>query len=497
MNCLRLLKRSLLLAVLIIAGASRAVDWPMRGKDASRNAVSLERNAPVDWQIGTKTEPSRNVLWSARLGTYSLGDPVIADGLVWVGTNNDPPRDPTQKQDATVLMCFRERDGQFLYQYVSPRLERGKRFDWDYSSLASSPLVEGDRLWFCNNRCEVVCLDIGPLRTGQGQPRLVWKIDLRKELGVLPKAVMIGNNAIHCSVASHGDRIYVNTTNARYLDNVPAPNAPSLVCFQKSTGQVVWTDNSPGENILEVQHGSPLVIEIDGRGQVIMGQGDGWLRSFDALTGALLWKFDINFKEPRRELKAGQWLTRGNLNYFVATPVFYKNRVYIAGGRHAEWGDGPGRLCCIDPMKREDVSSELDDGTGQGKPNPNSALVWEYLGRGQDKMHRSLSSVAIDNNLVIAPDRNGLIHCLDARSGEVQWVHNAKAGIYASPLIVDGKVYIGDEDGDFLILELAREKTRIVERNFGKPIYASPVYANGVLYVMTAGDLYAIRDSRR
>lgn len=149
------------------------------------------------------------------------------------------------------------------------------------------------------------------------------------------------------------------------------------------------------------------------------------------------------------------------------------------------------------PDKAGDVSSELDDGAGRGKPNPNSALVWEYLGQGEDKMHRSLSSVVIENNLVIAPDRNGIIHCLDARSGVLHWTHNAKAGIYGSPLIVDGKVYVGDEDGDMLILELAQEKRVIAERNFGKPLYSSPVYANGVLFVMTAGDLYAIRESRR
>lgn len=226
--------------------------------------------------------------------------------------------------------------------------------------------------------CETICLDIGPLREGEGKPRVLWKVDMRREFGVVPTGVMIGSNASHCSIAAYKHLIFVNTTNSRYSANVPAPDAPSLVCFEKNTGKVVWKDNSPGKNILDVQHGSPLVIELNGHGQVIMGQGDGWLRSFDCQTGESIWQFDFNFKSPQR----GHPIYLGKRNYFMATPVFHKNRVYVASGRHREHNQDNGRLCCIDATKRGDISSELDDGTGQGKPNPNSGLVWEFVNRG-------------------------------------------------------------------------------------------------------------------
>ncbi|MEW6303105.1 MAG: PQQ-binding-like beta-propeller repeat protein [Verrucomicrobiota bacterium] len=482
-------------ALVISSIIGSAADWPMRGRDNSRNAVSVETGAPVQWQLAARNRPAQNIFWSTEIGSFNLGDPVVADGLVWVGTNNDHPRDPKRTNDASVLMCFREADGKFLYQHVSDRLKDGNVFDWWNCGLASSPLVEGDRLWFCNNRGEVICLDIGALRSGKGEPREVWKVDLRKQLGVFLRVPMIANHAIHCSVASYRDLIYVNTTNARQIDGgdkVPAPNAPSLVCFQKHTGKVVWQDNSPGDRIFDLQHGSPLVIEVKGRTQVIMGQGDGWLRSFDALTGKLIWKFDINFKKDRHPKR---W--EGDWNYFMATPVFYGGRVYIGGGRHVEWGDGPGRLCCIDPTKSGDVSSELEDGPGRGKANPNSALVWEYLGEGEERMGRMLASVAIHDDLVIAPDRRGMIHCLDARTGAKQWTHDTRASVWCSPLIADGKVYVGDEDGDLVILRLARQKVRVAEHNLWSPIYASPVYANGVLYVMTSTHVHAIRADER
>jgi len=441
----------------------------MRGRDRTRNPVSPEKNAPTDWQIGNpfnKQKP-RNIRWSARLGTVSSCDPVIANGLVWVGTNNGSFCD--RKVDASVLMCFREGDGKFIHQYVSPRLADGRRFDWPSASLASSPLVEGE-------------------------PRVLWKVDMRREFGVVPCGVMIGSNASHCSVAAYKDLIYVNTTNSRNLKSVPAPDAPSLVCFQKNTGKVVWQDNSPGENILDVQHGIPLIIELNDRGQVIMGQDDGWLRSFDCRTGKLLWEFDINFKNSQRI-----FTYRGKRNYFLATSVFYKNRVYIAGGRHRDHDQEDGRLCCIDASKRGDISAELDDGTGIAKPNPNSGLVWDFVKRGDkddDEMHRTMSSVAIHNSLVIVPDSAGLVHCLDAETGKKYWTHDSNAGIWVSPLIADGKVYVADEDGDVNVFKLAKKKKLLAEHQFNQPIESSPVYANGVLYVMTRSELYAIKHQR-
>src|SRR6185295_17107743 len=110
------------------------------------------------WEIGDferktnewKRESSRNIRWSARLGTSTFGDPVVAGGLVWVGTNNWSHEQAWQnnRPDASVLACFRESDGKLLYQYVSPRLEGGRRQDWPLSAMNCSPLVEGDWMWF-------------------------------------------------------------------------------------------------------------------------------------------------------------------------------------------------------------------------------------------------------------------------------------------------------------------------------------------------------------
>src|SRR6185503_11112475 len=122
------------------------------------------------------------------------------------------------------------------------------------------------------------------------------------------------------------------------------------------TGKVVWADNSPGKDIHDAQISSPLVAEVGGRAQAIVGQGDGWLRGFDAATGKLLWKCDLNPKAAKYDF------ARGDRNYVVATPVLCDGRVYIPVGQEVEHGDGPGCLYCIDPTKTGDVSPELPDG---------------------------------------------------------------------------------------------------------------------------------------
>ncbi len=464
----------------------------MGGRAGDRNPVSPEKQAPADWQVKTADAKPRNIRWSAVLGSHLLGGPVVADGLVWVGTNNeardaDPP-------DHAVLACLRESDGKLLYRYLSPR-RGGFPIDWPRQSLSGSPLAEGDRLWFCTNRREVVCLDTGPLRRGTGEPRVVWKLDMVDTLKVHPRALMIPGPDTLGSPAAHGEFLYVPTGNGRSADNrsVPAPDAPSLACVRKDTGKVVWTDNSPGKAMLYGHYASPVVVEVAGRAQVIHPQADGWVRAFDAVTGKLIWKFDVNPKAAKGDRIGAPQSERV---YVVATPVSAGGRVFFATGLDPEGcGPGPGRLFCVDPTRTGDVSSEVDAGPGRGKPNPNSAVVWEFTRAGPaegDRMRLTLSSVAVHAGLVFAPDFMGHVHCLDANTGKRYWTHDTKDVVYGNPLVADGKVYVGTQEGLVWVLGAGKTKQVVGKFDMEYPVTAGPVFANGALYVMTWHHIYAI-----
>lgn len=487
------------ICVAILSAPGIAQDWPMRGRTASRNPVAVVGTPPIDWSTGADDQPRRNVRWTAKLGSVTSGTPVVANGLVWVGTNNG------NAPDAAVLMCFRESDGKLLYQYVSPRLPDGRNYDWPNGSLASSPLVEKNRIWFCTNQSKVVCLHIKPLIDGTGDPTLEWEVDMRKEYGVVPRSPMIGNPCSHCSPVGFGDRVYVNTGNSRQAGKVPAPNAPSMLCLDKRTGKLVWSDNTPGKNIMYAQQGNPTVFESNGQTQVAVGQGDGWIRSFDCEKGTLLWEFNINPPDAEQLSYFGS-----RRSYVPEAPVFYKGRLYAIAGTDPESGGwGPGRVVCLDPDKRGDVSSHRLADSGDVVPNTNSSVVWQHRGivRNNDwirssaatkeemkQIHQSVGGLAIQRDMVIAPDIEGFVHCYDAATGQAYWHYDALGPSYGSPLIVKNRIYLGLQDAEVHILALSKQKRLVAKRLFRSMIEPSPVFANGTLFVAARNRLHAIRE---
>src|SRR5438552_2950940 len=69
--------------------------WPMFGGSPARNMVNTTaRNLPVKWTDDEGDPIKANILWSADLGSRANGGPIVAGGKVFVGTNNQNPRNP-------------------------------------------------------------------------------------------------------------------------------------------------------------------------------------------------------------------------------------------------------------------------------------------------------------------------------------------------------------------------------------------------------------------
>jgi outer membrane protein assembly factor BamB len=207
-----------------------------------------------------------------------------------------------------------------------------------------------------------------------------------------------------------------------------------------------------------------LVATVDGVQQAIFPGGDGWLYGFNARTGEKLWRFDLNPKDA-------VWpKTR---NYGLSTPVFSGGHVFMSVGQDPDHPNGVGRTYAIDPTRRGDITE--------------SGRVWAY-----DKIGRSISTAAVADGVVYVADMNGDLQCLDVKTGKPYWSYDMQAPVWGSPLVADGKVYLGDQDGDVAVLEAGTELKKIAEIDMGNSVYSTAVPANGVLYVMTRSDLYAI-----
>ncbi|MFM7041868.1 MAG: serine/threonine protein kinase [Planctomycetaceae bacterium] len=441
----------LLVLAPFVAAIASAADWNQWGGSPLRNNTPDAHDLPTEWETGEfdpdtgawKPETSRNIAWAAALGSQSYGNPVVAGGKAYVGTNNGGgwlKRYPAEV-DLGCLLAFDTKDGGFRWQDSSEKLPTGRVHDWPLQGICCAPLIEGDRLWYVTSRGEVKCLDTEGFRdsendgpfTGEAvqaedEADVVWVLNMMKDLGVSQ------HNMCSCSVTSAGDFLFVVTGNG--VDeghiNLPVADAPSFLCVDKRDGKVLWADNTPGANVLHGQWSSPAYAELGGAPQAIFGGGDGWVYSFDARgengRSKLLWKFDCNPKESKYTLGG-----RADRNHVIGTPVIHEGLVYVGVGEDPEHGEGVGHLWCIDPTKRGDVSSELavsltDPNTPlphrrnqavikeQGevaRPNPASAAVWHYPGHDADgdgklsfeeTMHRTCGTVAIKNGLLFVAD---------------------------------------------------------------------------------------------
>jgi outer membrane protein assembly factor BamB len=515
------------------SSGAQAGDWPMWGNGHTRNMVSDATNLVEEWSPGTKKDgteefdlsTSKNVKWIAKIGSQCYGNPTVAKGKVLIGTNNTSPRDPKitvesngpqDNGDRGVLMCFNEEDGKFLWQLTVPKHKSGKVNDWEFLGICSSPAIDvaTDRVYVVTNRCELLCLDLNGMANGNDGPfknegqyivdpdklmgkgpeafkdmptdslcaDIIWRLDMMDELGVFP------HNASNCSVLIDGDRVFCCTSNG--VDwghvNVPSAQAPSFICVDKNTGEVLWEDElglASGtrpdcgltRRIFHGQWTSPSIAEVNGKKQVYFGGGDGFLYALDAETGKTVWEADCVLPMYKKNMKGYiMYPDAKGPSEINATPVFYKNRIYVANGQDPEHGEGVGTLTCLDATKTGDI-------TDTGK-------LWVY-----DKIHRSISTVSIYNGLVFIGDFSGYVHCLDAETGQVYWVHNTGAHIWSSTLAADGKLYFGTEDGDAWILKADKELKVISKVNVDAPIYGTPIVANGIMFIASQTHLFAIQ----
>jgi outer membrane protein assembly factor BamB len=523
------------------------------GITSGRNNVAVGKNIPTEWKLGKfnlrtgEWDPkgSKNIKWVSRLGSQSYGNPVVADGKIFIGTNNNGAwlsRYPAAI-DLGCLLAFDIKDGKFLWQHSSEKLPTGRVHDWPQQGICSAPLVEGKKLWFVTSRGEVRCLDTEGFHDGENtgpyteekftttdEADVIWDFDMMKEMGISQ------HNMCSCSVTAMGDLLFVNTSNGVDVEHnyIPAPDAPSFFVMDKNTKKILWTDRSPGQNILHGQWSSPTYGVFKGVPQVIFAGGDGWVYSFapegDGQGHAkLLWKFDANPKDAFYTVSG-----KATRNHIIATPVVYDGLLYVGVGEDPEHGEGIGHLWCIDPAKftdGRDVSPELafnskdpktpiapkrlqavvEEEGDFARPNPDSAVIWHFADFDRDgnkkidfeeTMHRTVGTVAIKDNILYIADFSGLFHCLDAKTGKVNWTYDMLAAAWGSPLIVDDKVYIGDEDGDVAIFRhsadpavaMEDDMPALGEINMGNSVYSTPIVADNVLYIANRTHLFAIEE---
>jgi outer membrane protein assembly factor BamB len=451
--------------------------WPMFGGTPFRNMANpLVKNLPADWNV--ENGKFKNIRWVAGLGSNSFGSPVVAEGRVFVGTNNKKPGNPMRLPPQAVLKVFRESDGALLWQNAHPLPNIPLFGNTPMEGLLSTPTVAEERVYYVTPSCEVICAAV---KNGA----IYWRCDLIKEFGVVPREANI------CAPLVLGELVFVTTAHGRNgAGFLPAPQAPSFVALSKQTGKMIWQSSHPGNNVIEGQWSSPTLAMVRGKPQVIFAGGDCVLYSFEPATGNLLWKCDCN---PGRN--PGVFA-----NYIVSTPVVVGDRLFVGLGVHPEHAQPPqfSYFLCLNVTKQGDVS--LRSYKADDRANKDSALVWAFGGprhvpppKGRRVFFgTTISTAAVHNGLVYISEEFGYLHCLDAKTGERYWEHDFRDPIWGSPYYGDGKLFLGSEGGTMMIVEPGKKHRVLATIEMEETIYTTPCAANETLYLATKTKLYAI-----
>ena len=382
-------------------------------------------------------------------------------------------------------MCLDEQTGRLAWQWQGPAKYVPDTIDgWSIGiscnprglGVCSSPIVDGDRVYFVTHCFKIMCLDVKgqPAGPEAGKARVLWTYDMWDQLGVFPCDAANGSPLID------GDLLYVITSNGsiticRPLQGEESQDAGSRCAESHCIGQTHGPSPGHGRHADRAAHVARTVVFAlagqSGRSKLIFfGGGDGLCYAFEALSSVpdqpvklkTVWSYDCNPPQYNASRNL-DWVThyclgdkrRPNgrntkndgtfvgMSTIIGTPVFYHNRIYVAIGRDPEHGRGHGALHCIDATKTGDI-------TRTGK-------IWT-ISAWTERSRRCRLRMACSTS----PMSPAVFTAWMPRPGHCHWVHETKSEVWGSTLVADGKVFMPTHKGLFVLA--AGKKKRVLGR---------------------------------
>ncbi len=423
-----------------------AAEWPQwRGPEGQGHAPAAT-DLPVTWQVGPvgrEVQDGQNIRWRTELPGRGWSSPVMDGGTIWLttavenGTAKEGPPPPggrkPQPRSVAEAVTFRalavSRDtGRVLHDVELFTVEHPQPTHVLNSFASPSPVLTDGRL-FCQFG------DYGTACVDTTAARVLWhtrRQRLNHENGPGGSPVAWKNLLIfHCDGS---DQQYV-------------------VALDTATGEEVWRTDRSGElhenPEFKKAYGTPLVTVVGGQ-DVLLSPGADWLYAYDPATGKEHWR-----------------LNYGVLGFsIVPRPVVAGHVAYL----------------CTSFMKSELLAIQL----GQQAESP-PEILWRY-GRSVPNMP---SPLLVDDAIYLISDK-GIATCLAAADGEVRWTGRLGGSFSSSPMFADGKIYVGNRDGEMVVVRPGPEPDILATNDFGEAIMASPAAVGSALYVRTEKALYRI-----
>jgi hypothetical protein len=424
-----------------------AADWPQwRGPEGQGHAPTAV-DLPVQWSVGSVEGISTNrgnICWRTELPGRAWSSAMIDGETLWLTTaienesaQEGPPQPGEKKHQPRSVaksVTFRAlaldaRDGQILEDIELFSVNNPQPTHVLNSFASPSPVLGTDRLYCQFGDYGTACVDTK-------KASVVWhnrSQRLNHENGPGSTPVLWRDLLIfHC-----------DGSDVQYV-----------VALDTNTGDEVWRTERSGEMNdnpeMKKAYGTPLVTSVGGR-DVMLSPGSNWLYGYDPETGKELWKVSYGF-----------------LGFsIVARPVVADDVVYFSTSF----------------MKTELLAMQLGP-----KVNSTPKILWRY----KRSVPRMPSPVLVDDSVYLFGDK-GIATCLDRHTGEARWTGRLGGGFSSSPLFADGKIYVGNHEGEMFVIQPGDALNILAKNEFDEAIMASPAALGDSLYVRTDKAMYRIK----
>jgi outer membrane protein assembly factor BamB len=429
------------LCLLGLTASAMAGDW-LHWRGPSFNGVSAEKDIPATFDIAEKT----NLAWSAPYGCRST--PLYFNGRLFF--NSGVGEKDIEQQERVV--CLDASDGKLIWE---------KRFNvWQTDIVANRvgwTQMVGDpatgNVYCHGTQGLLTCFD--------PDGKILWQHSLGEEFGRVG-----GYGGRLTSPLVDGDLVIVGMACAPWGEY--GRGGFRLVAFDTKTGQIAWW-GSTVMRVRDTNSSTPIAANIGGQRLVIMGGADGAVHAFKVRTGEKVWSYSFS---------------AGAVN---CTPVVKGDHVFIGHGEVNPGFNQQGRVICLDGATVSD-----------GKPK----VVWEVFG-----LKIKFASPVLDGDHLIVNDEKAKLYCLNTKTGEEIWGFKYGRGggnVRNSPVLCDGKLYVGDADSQFHIIDISGKKPKKLHTEYlqsAKPgvnteLDGSAAIANGCLFFSTNDTMYCIAKAR-
>jgi outer membrane protein assembly factor BamB len=412
-----------------------AADWP-EWRGPSRDGVSGEAGLPSRW-----SPAGEGLAWKAPFGSRST--PVVFGNRLYLwNASVDTVKEREKVQER--LLCLDADSGRVIWE---------RRFNVFHTDVPAhrvgwaSPSVDP-----ATGNVYAFGVD-GHLHALDATGKLLWERQLTEEFGEISTH---GGRTV--SPVIEGGLVIVSTLNSGWGDQARGSNR--YFAFDKANGSTVWI-SSPQSKHYDTNYSTPAVLSVDGRRLLVVGGSDGTFHGIEATTGRPIWQLDLSKRA------------------ILTSVAFRGTTVYPT---HSEENLDTSEMGMI---------AALDAGQS-GKLTPDK-LAWRTYG-----FQGGFASPVVDSERLYQMDNGAVLGAFELTTGRKLWERPLGTIQKGSPVLADGKLYVGTENGRFYIVKPTAAGPEILDQDqlgtetAPEAIVASPAVARGRIYLASMDALYAI-----